>query len=609
MMKMIFGLMAALIFPAAVFAAPANKPMDAAPAQWDGPAFENPATRFVLSDWGEANPAVLTDMGRLNGFYRYTQLQGHLVQDGLNLYKVPDFWCIGSDFAYKKKSSEREVFFTDEFSVTRFLGGYPQQWKHNDRQLKNNDMAYTNEDGKVQYRLNLVTERLQPYIDNGYRRFIIGIENIWDLSRDPAKFGPYGPTEPPRDWNEWYNFVKAVCEEMKRVYPADVQLKFKIGNEYNQKKSFTGSHEDYLKLYDYSAAAIRSVFPAAEIMPGEIGGGASGPDNAVDYPKLYDHFVSGTNYAGLSQPSPVSVLTRSSHSFPFKKDLSPKERVQFSVDSLKEVLTGKPQAFADGLSLEYHQFGVLGTRFSDTAYPVEARIASWQFQVLFRSKASGYMDKCWSWDKAERVEQTKTNDTHILNGLGWLYMILDNLQGDRTYLLGAFQPQGTDCDVTAAAFVNDQRVTLILSSWTRDPDATSGIPVRVKIPRSVLPFDLNLQQARVVSFVDAENVYSEIRRDLAAADNLQPVFVEHPKALATIKNMAADYSSARGMIFRNLDKYQLMQQNSLRLKAVPEGKVALKTVPRVPQVEISANLAPDEVCVLVFERNFDGKKP
>jgi len=199
------------------------------------------------------------------------------------------------------------------------------------------------------------------------------------------------------------------------------------------------------------------------------------------------------------------------------------------------------------------------------------------------------------------VQQTQTNDTHILNGIGWLYMILDNLQGDQTYLLEALQPQDTDCDVTATAFVNDRRVTLILSSWTRDPDATNGIPVRVKIPRSILPFELSLRQAKAVSSTDAENVYSEIRHDLAAAGNLQPVFGAHPKALATVKDMAADYPAARVMIFRNLGRYQLMQQNSLRLKSVPEGKATLKTVLRVPQVELAATLKPDEVCVLVFD--------
>lgn len=589
--------------------APANQPMDAGAAQWDGPALENPDIRLVLSDWGAANPLALSDLGTLDGFYKYTQLQGHLVQEGLNLFTVPDYWCSGNDFPYRKKPSKKEVFFVDEFSITRFLGGYPQQWKHNGRQLPENDLAYLDEAGRVQYRLEKIRERLQPYLDNGYTRFIIGIENIpWALSRDPSKAGPYGPTEPPRDWNEWRDFVQAVCEELKRVCPPDTQLKFKIGNEYNQKKSFTGTHEDFLKLYDYSAAAILAVFPEAEIMPGEIGGGASGPDNAVDYPQLYDHFLAGTNYAGLPDRSPVSVLARSSHSFPFVRDLSPRERIRFSIDSFNEVLAGKPKEFVDGLRLEYHQFGVLGSRFAEAASPVDARTAAWQFQVLFRSKASGYMDSCWSWDKAERVEIDKATDTHILNGLGWLYMVLEHLHGDHAWLLGTFQPVETEDDTTAVAFVNGRRVAIVIGSWARDPEAEAPIPVRVGIPRAILPFDLDLSQARMVAFTAEASVYAEIRRDLAASGNLQPLYGEHPKALGSIKNMAADYPAARSMVFQNLEKYRDLHQKGLTLGPVPPDKAALRIVPRVPQVELSAALQPNELLVLVFGEHDPAKE-
>ncbi len=76
------------------------------------------------------------------------------------------------------------------------------------------------------------------------------------MSRNPSKSGPFGETEPPRDWKEWRDFIRAVCGEIKAAYPQEVldHLRFKIGNEYNSQENFSGSYEDYLKLYDYSAA-------------------------------------------------------------------------------------------------------------------------------------------------------------------------------------------------------------------------------------------------------------------------------------------------------------------------------------------------------------------
>ena len=594
-----------LLTAAVLSAASAQKPIDAGAAQWAGPALPKITDGFVLKDWGTANPLISTAIGPLTGFYRYTQLQGHLVQNGLELFEVPDFWLTNSDFPYMKKNSEKEVFFVDEFSITRFLGGYSQNWKHGGTQEKTNDMAYVDGAGKVQYRLELVKNRLQPYIDNGYTRFIIGIENVpWDLSRTPDMSGPYGVTEPPRDWNEWYDFIKAVCEEMKRVYPDEVcrNLKFKIGNEYNQPKSFTGSHEDYLKLYDWSSAAIHSVFPDAPVMPGEIGGGASGPENSVDYPQLFQHFIDGTNYAGLPHPSPVSVLTRSSHSFPHMRDLSPLERTEFSSSSMEEVLTGKPTEFVKALSLEYHQFGVLGSSFSDGVHAPGARIASWQFQVLFRSKASGYMDKCWSWNKSENVQFDRNTGTHFLNGLGWLYSVLDHLQGDQTWLLGVFQPGDAMRDITAVEFVRDNRVTLIFASWAHNPDETNAVPVRVGIPRMTLPFDLEKAQVRGLSFTDAENVFTEIRDDLKLSGNLQEIFKENPRALGTLRNMSANYADGRRMILNNMDKYIRIQQESLQLRPVPSGKVSFHAPVRVAHIDLMVNIQPDEVFVLVFEK-------
>ena len=547
--------------------------------------------------------AVPVDLGSLTGFYRHTQLQGHLVQNGLELYRVPDFWCAGSDFPYRKRAAAREVFFVDEFSITRFLGGYNQQWSHQGRQLPANDLAYF-EDGRVQYRLPLVRERLQPYLENGYTRFIVGIENVpWALSRDPTKAGPYGSTEPPRDWDEWRQFITAICAEMARVYPPEVtrHLAFKIGNEYNQKKSFTGSHEDYLKLYDYSAAAIRQVFPAAEIMPGEIGGEAAGPGNAVDYPKLYEHFARGPSLAGPPGPSPVAVLARSSHSFPRTRDLSPAERVALSVDSFKQVLAGKSEALVRGLRLEYHQFGVLGAPFTDTTFtPTDARNASWHFQVIFRARAAGYLDRCWSWEKADKVEFSRAAETHFLNGVGWLYSVLDHLQGDRGWLLDASLRGSSASEVTAAGFVGDRRVTVVIGSWSRDPAATEPTVVRVVLPRAVLPFVPAMGRARMLSFTNKGAVHGAIRRDLAAANNLHPDFAAHPEALAPLRRMAADFPAARAMVATNLRRYEETQQASLTLKPVPADKVVLSDPAGGLPFDLTAILAPNEVLVLVF---------
>lgn len=68
------------------------------------------SSRLVAREWPGTGDAEWTDLGVTGGFYRNTQLQGHLVAHGLHLETVPDFWTTGSDFPYRKRDSSRRFF-------------------------------------------------------------------------------------------------------------------------------------------------------------------------------------------------------------------------------------------------------------------------------------------------------------------------------------------------------------------------------------------------------------------------------------------------------------------------------------------------------------------
>jgi hypothetical protein len=66
--------------------------------------------------------------------------------------------------------------------------------------------------------------------------------------------------------------------------------------------------------------------------------------------------------------------------------------------------------------------------------------------------------------------------------------------------------------------------------------------------------------------------------------------------------MAQDYPTARAMIFRQLEKYIGIQQQSLTLQPVPEGKLVLRNTSGLSVLELDAQLAPDDLSVIVFDR-------
>lgn len=557
------------------------------------------AQRLITKNWPETGRADWIGLGTTGGFYRNTQLQGHLVAGGLHLETVPLFWTKAGDFPYVKRNSAQEVFFVDHISVTRFLGGYAQQWSHGGMQLPANDLAYCDENGKLQIRSELIGQRLRRYIDNGYDTFTIGMENVpWSLSRDPSESGPYGSTAPPRDWHEWSDFIGAVCRGIMDAYPARVagKLRFKIGNEYNCRESFSGTHGDFLRYYRETAAAIRKVFPNAQIMPGEFAGAPSADGSGVDYIRLFRELA-----RDQSGPAPaVSAIVRSCHAFPHVEDIGPRERVESAVGSFRQILQGTPRAFSKALSREYSQFGVLGSALGDAVNDTGVRAASWQFQVMFRARGAGFLDRCWAWDKSEKVA-AGDRVTHYLNGIGWLYSVLDHVREDRAWLVVPRQRASSDRDVSGAVFVRADRILILLASWTPRPSPSKG-PEKVQLcmPRKDLPFTPDLRDGRTIALDDETSVPGHWRRDLAAAGNLKSAFAPPDTSPSTLENMAVDSAAAREMVFSRMAEYESIQQQSLTLQALPGGVAEIRG--NGTNIDLTVLLQPDDLRVIVFRR-------
>ncbi|MFZ4778425.1 MAG: hypothetical protein ACOYM3_23900 [Terrimicrobiaceae bacterium] len=141
--------------------------------------------------------------------------------------------------------------------------------------------------------------------------------------------------------------------------------------------------------------------------------------------------------------------------------------------------------------------------------------------------------------------------------------------------------------MTAAVFTNERRVVVLLASWAPADDP------------GVVP---DLKLARMVAFDNGTSFFGEVRRDLEKEGNLKAVFAKNPEAIGSVRDMAQDYSAARTMIFRELEKYIGIQQQSLTLQPLPEGKLTLRNQSGAA-VELEAQLSPDDLSVIVFDRS------
>jgi len=91
-----------------------------------------------------------------------------------------------------------------------------------------------------------------------------------ELARDPDQnVFDYGAIiSPPRDWDRWADLTGALAAHLIQRYGADEVTRhwsFEVWNEPNLEVFWSGTQAEYFRLYDCSAAAIKSVHPGLRV--------------------------------------------------------------------------------------------------------------------------------------------------------------------------------------------------------------------------------------------------------------------------------------------------------------------------------------------------------
>ena len=102
-----------------------------------------------------------------------------------------------------------------------------------------------------------------------------------DLAADPSQtvFDYRAIISPPRDWDRWERLVRELTEHLVERYGrAEVaRWAFEVWNEANLEVFWSGTRDEYLRLYDASVRAVKSVDAALR-----VGGPASAAGKWVD---------------------------------------------------------------------------------------------------------------------------------------------------------------------------------------------------------------------------------------------------------------------------------------------------------------------------------------
>ncbi len=118
-----------------------------------------------------------------------------------------------------------------------------------------------------------------------------------------------GWTYPPKDYNKWAELVHQwVKHSVERYGKKEVESWYwELWNEPNI-AYWSGTTEEYCKLYDYTVDAVKRALPTAKIGGADVAG-TGGADGSKFLRDFLDHCVSGTNYVTGKIGTPIDLIS------------------------------------------------------------------------------------------------------------------------------------------------------------------------------------------------------------------------------------------------------------------------------------------------------------
>jgi len=114
---------------------------------------------------------------------------------------------------------------------------------------------------------------------------------------------------PPKDYNRWYGLIYNIVKHCVERYGKEsvVQWKWEIWNEPDITNFWMGTEEEFHKMYDYAAAAVKSALPETQV------GGNSVTQNITRgtpvLVRFIEHCMNGKNYKDNSVGAPLDFIT------------------------------------------------------------------------------------------------------------------------------------------------------------------------------------------------------------------------------------------------------------------------------------------------------------
>jgi hypothetical protein len=530
-------------------------------------------------------------LGPWDPFWRGQPVIGEWLAGGQGFEAVPDSLKRNS-FAVQLKDAESEIAFADDLNVVRLIGGW-NEGSGTEKPVPADvaDLVYRDESGELQYRWDKLALRLDPYISRGYTNLTLVLDNIPYCFPSNLVMESYGQVATPADFQEWGTFVSNLCAQLVELYGFETanNFRFRQGTEAQSSSRFAGTQEDYFKIYDYSAAALKSVLPGAKFGPFNAAGGISTNHN-VRIEELARHCVSGTNYATGTVGSPLDFIAVSSY---LAQTNAARRSARSRADASINVFTTVQAELPQTIPWEMHEFGILTCESGLPTDEPGARGAAWRFHVVAQLREHG-LSRWYHWGIFDSFRSRTRGLLKIMHSEGWLLSVLDRTAGGEGFILNTSAPENVGTEIKAIGVFGGDRDWILVSAYNPDRLAHDPETVEIFIPQNLLR-SVRGDKILWTSLNQTNAAHYLIRKDLEEAGLLNAAFAAVPEQLASVRNMTtnATASAEQDFLGERIERYEQAVIDSLTLKTFP-GTVATND----SDVIFTVILTPPETAVI-----------
>jgi len=508
-------------------------------------------------------------IGKLDGFWRYMPLP--LIRGNVENYSIWEPYK-NTDFPYfMKKGPQEDYPFSDGVNFVRILGGIEKKpnttgGKKGIPDLRQ-DLASRNENGEIIYHWDRLRAKMKIARELGDYEYTFVLDNVPFCFPKKVVMGGYGNEAGPGDVKEWYDFIQALCRELKAIFGEKKANKFRfrlltearIYSKWPSKKEREHPpFEEFAVLYDYSAEAVKSILPKAKFGPYNMSGLTIKKLRHDEYSlyKVADHCLKGENTVnGTIGKTPFDFFCVSKY-YDYRSD--PDHYALQNKRSWEDFDNRYPKLKA--IPKEIHEYNPAPWVKKNPKVPGVFG-GSLTAHMIIRLREQG-LSRLYHWGVTEPKRL-------LPNAQAWLFLILDHMRGGQSYVYrpaNAFSPYKTKH--LALGSFKKEKSFLFLTAHNTDIGVNEEEVLTYVIPKK--HFMHSYKQIEYTYLSKQNDPLRAVRDDLAVKNLLKPEYHDDKTHISYLNEMLkGDYRKGVGFIKKNKAKYEAMYKESLLLKKFP----------------------------------------